>query len=192
MKRLAILFATTAIALTLIACNSQPADTHAADVKAIQDTENQWNKDYAAKDTTKILAHYADDAVLMTPGMPADHGITDISGAIKQMVADPALALKFQSSKIEVAKSGDIGYTQGIYTMTMTDPVSKKVISDHGSYVTTYRKQPDGTWKAVADIATSEVPPPATPAVAKHKSSAKSGGKNNKAKSKRKNGGVPV
>jgi uncharacterized protein (TIGR02246 family) len=175
MKRLATLTAATAIAWTLIACSSQPADTHAADVKAIQDTETQWNQDFAAKDASKILAHYADDAVLMTPDMPADHGITAVSASIKQMVADPALSLKFQSSKIEVAKSGDIGYTQGIYTMTMTDPASKKVIHDHGSYVTTYRKQPDGTWKAVTDIATSEVapstPPPAT---AKRKSTTKS------------------
>jgi hypothetical protein len=48
--------------------------------------------------------------------------------------------------------------------MTMTDPSSKKVIDDHGSYVTTYSKQPDGSWKAVADIATSEAPPAARPA----------------------------
>jgi hypothetical protein len=47
--------------------------------------------------------------------------------------------------------------------MAMTDPQTRQVINDHGSYVTTYRKQPDGTWKAVADIATSEVPPPASP-----------------------------
>ena len=173
MKRLATLTAATAIALTLIACSSQPADTHDADVKAIQTTETQWNKDYAAKDTTKILSHYADDAVLMAPGMPSSHGITAVSVAIKQMVADPALVLKFQSSKIEVAKSGDIGYTQGIYTMTMTDPVSKKVINDHGSYVTTYRKQADGTWKAVADIATSEAAPSTPPpAAGKHKTAA--------------------
>jgi uncharacterized protein (TIGR02246 family) len=171
MKRLTTLTAATTIALTLIACSSQPADTHDADVKAIQANEAQWNRDYVTKDPTKLLAHYADDAVLMTPGMPASHGITAISTVIKQMVTDPALALKFQSSKIEVAKSGDVGYTQGIYTMTMTDPVSKKVINDHGSYVTTYRKQPDGTWKAVADIGTSEVAPSAPPpAAAKHKS----------------------
>ena len=170
MKRIAALTAATAIACTLIACSSQPADTHDADVKAIQAAETQWNQDYAAKDTTKILAHYADDAVLMTPGMPSSHGITAVSTAVKEMVADPALALKFQSSKVEVAKSGDIGYTQGIYTMVMTDPASKQVIHDHGTYVTTYRKQTDGTWKAVADIATSEVPPPAAPPVgARHK-----------------------
>ena len=175
MKRLATVTLATAIAFSLIACSSQPADTHAADVKAIQDIETQWNQDYAARDTSKILAHYADDAVLMTPGMPSAHGMTDVSAAIKQMVADPALALKFQSSKIEVAKSGDIGYTQGIYTMIAIDPVTKQIVHDHGSYVTTYRKQPDGTWKAVVDIATSEVPPPMAPtAGAKHKSAAKS------------------
>jgi uncharacterized protein (TIGR02246 family) len=178
MKRLATLTAATAVALTLTACSSQPADTHDADVKAIQATETQWNKDYAAKNTAKIIANYADDAVLMVPGMPSSHGITDVSGAIRQMIADPALALKFQSSKIEVAKSGDIGYTQGIYTMTMTDPVTKKIINDHGSFVTTYRKQADGTWKAVADIATSEVVPTAPPPpAAKHKNSAKSSSK---------------
>ena len=79
------------------------------------------------------------------------------------MVSDPALSLKFHATKVEVAKSGDVAYTQGTYTLTLTDPQTKQVINDHGSYVTTYRKQPDGTWKAVADIATSEVPPPAPP-----------------------------
>jgi ketosteroid isomerase-like protein len=79
------------------------------------------------------------------------------------MVADPALSLKFHATKVEVAKSGDVDYTQGTYTMTVTDPKTKQLIHDHGSYVTTYRKQPDGTWKAVADIATSDVPPPAPP-----------------------------
>ncbi len=76
------------------------------------------------------------------------------------MTADPAMSLKFQATKTDVAKSGDLAYTQGTYTLTLTDPKTKKIITDHGSYVTTYRKQADGTWKAVADIATSEVPPP--------------------------------
>jgi ketosteroid isomerase-like protein len=73
------------------------------------------------------------------------------------------MTLKFQAARVEVAKSGDQAYTQGSYAMTMTDPASKQVVNDHGSYVTTYRKQADGTWKAVADIATSDVPPPAPP-----------------------------
>lgn len=163
MKRLAALWAVAAVALMVTACNQAP-DTHDADVAAIQANETQWNSDYAAKDLDKIVSHYADDAVLMVPGTPSTSGKSAISASLKGMVADPALTLKFQSSKVEVAKSGDVAYTQGTYTMTMTDPQTHQVVNDHGSYVTTYRKQPDGTWKAVADIATSEVPPPAPPA----------------------------
>ena len=79
------------------------------------------------------------------------------------MTADPAVSLKFQANKVDVASSGDLAFTQGTYTLTMTDPHTGKVINDHGSFVTTYRKQSDGSWKAVADIATSDVPPPPTP-----------------------------
>jgi uncharacterized protein (TIGR02246 family) len=160
MKRLASLCAMIAIVLTMTACN-QTADHHDADVKAIQDNETQWNQDYTSKDPDKLVAYYADDAVLMAPGMPATSGKDAIRTILKQMASDPALSLKFHASKVDVAKSGDIAYTQGSYIMTMTDPQTKQVINDHGSYVTTYRKQPDGMWKAVADIATSEVAPAA-------------------------------
>jgi ketosteroid isomerase-like protein len=109
----------------------------------------------------KLVAHYADNAVLMAPGMASVSGRDDIRKSLKSMIEDYGLSLKFQAARVEVSSAGDMGFTQGTYQMTMTDPASKQVIHDHGSYVTTYRKQPDGSWKAVADIATSEVPPPA-------------------------------
>jgi uncharacterized protein (TIGR02246 family) len=155
MKRFAILCAMPLIA-TLSACNSA---NHDADIKALRDTETQWNQEYVFKDVDKIMAHYADDAVLMAPGTPISKGKPAIHEGLKAMLADPALSLKFNASNIEVARSGDIAYTQGAYTMTMTDPQTKQIIKDHGSYITTYRKQPDGSWKAVADIASSELPP---------------------------------
>src|SRR5438093_7499939 len=158
MKSFAALCGAVALALVLMGCNpAAPPDTRDADVKALKDNETQWNQDYVSKDADKLVAHYADDAILMAPGMPASSGKDAIRKALQQMIADPALSLKFQPSKVEVAKSGDVAYTQGSYTLTVTDPHSKQVINDHGSYVTTYRKQSDG-WKAVADIATSEVP----------------------------------
>ena len=133
----------------------------AADIKALKDNETRWNQDFAAKNADKLAAHYADNAVLMSPGMPAAEGIAAIRKLLTEMIGDVNLSLKFQAARVEVSKSGDMGFTQGAYQMTMTDPVSKHVIHDHGSYVTTYAKQPDGSWKAVADIATSEVPPQA-------------------------------
>jgi uncharacterized protein (TIGR02246 family) len=162
MKRFATLCAISTMAFTMTACNQTTA-SHDADVKAVQDNEAQWNLDWAAKDQDKIVAHYADDAILMVPGTPSTSGREAIRTALKPMVSDPALSLKFHATTVEVAKSGDVAYTQGSYTLTVTDPQTKQIVNDHGSYVTTYRKQPDGTWKAVADIATSEVPPPAPP-----------------------------
>jgi uncharacterized protein (TIGR02246 family) len=142
---------------SLVSCMAP--DNHDANVTAIKNTETQWNADWAAKDLDKIAAHYADDAVMIVTGSPAVSGKDAIRASFKAMAADPAVSLKFQPSKVEVGKSSDIGFTEGSYTLTLTDPISKQPVTDHGSYVTTYRKGADGTWKAVVDIASSEVPP---------------------------------
>jgi len=132
-----------------------PPDTHDADVQAIKDLEAQWNRDYAARDMEKIAGYYTADATIMGPGMAPASGTGAIQEMLKGMLADPALDLKFQAGRVEVSKSGDLAFTQGTYTMSMTDPKTKKVIHDAGTYVTGYRKQADGSWKAVSDIATS-------------------------------------
>ena len=163
MNRRFLAVCSTVLLLLMTGCASAPvvADTHDADVKALRDNEAQWNKDFEAKDADKLVAHYADDAVLVAPGSPPASGKDAIGKVLKSMVADPALGLKFEAARVEVSKSGDIGYTQGSYNMTMTDPTSKNVIKDKGSYVTGYKKQADGSWKAVVDIASSEIPPAA-------------------------------
>jgi uncharacterized protein (TIGR02246 family) len=159
MKHATLLCGACLMALLTLGCNQAAPDTRAADTQALRDLEAGWNQDWASKDAEKLIAHYADDAVLMAPGVAAARGKDAIRKGLAEMVADPALSLKFQASMVEVARSGDVGYTQGSYTLTVTDSVSKKPITDHGSYVTTYRKQADGLWKAVADIASSEAPP---------------------------------
>ncbi|MGA3023150.1 MAG: DUF4440 domain-containing protein [Bryobacteraceae bacterium] len=131
-----------------------------ADVQALKDNEARWNKEYAARDLEKVVAHYADDAALIAPGGPPVVGREAIHAALKEMVADSNLSLKFQATRVEVASSGDVGWTQGSYALTVTDPATKKPIRDSGSYVTTYKKAADGSWKAVSDIASSGVAPP--------------------------------
>jgi uncharacterized protein (TIGR02246 family) len=161
MKRCFAVLCTTAVVALFTGCSEPVANTD-AEVKALKDIEVQWNKDYEAKDAAKLAAHYADDATVMNPGMPASKGKAAIQKTLADMVGDPALSLKFESDRVEIAKSGDVAYTQGHYTMTMTDPATKKPMNDHGSYVTIYKKQADG-WKAVQDAAISDVPPPAPP-----------------------------
>jgi len=43
--------------------------------------------------------------------------------------------------------------------MTMSNPTAKdQKITDKGKYLTVYRKQADGTWKAAADMINSDMP----------------------------------
>jgi uncharacterized protein (TIGR02246 family) len=157
MTRLRTIGWAAAVIVMTAGCNR--ADDTRADARAIGDIEKQWNQDFGTKSADKLADYYADDAVLMAPGMAPSVGRESIRAALKEMVADPALALKFTAAKIDVSQSGDLGYTRGAYVMTITDPPTKKVVSDHGSYVTIYRKDADGKWKAVADIASSEAQP---------------------------------
>ena len=169
MKRSLFAICTVGLLALVTSCAQAPqsADTHEADIQALKDNEAHWNKDYQAKDLEKIVSHYADDAVLIAPGTQPSNGKEAIHSALKEMVADNALSLSFQAERVDVAKSGDVAYTQGAYTLTMTDPATKKPINDKGSYVTVYKKQADGFWKAVSDIASSATPPGSPPSSGK-------------------------
>lgn len=161
MKALPALGFVTLLAFGMVACNgSDPAaplpDTHDNDVKALADTEAQWNKDYLTKLVESVTLHYVDDAVLIAPGAPPARGKEAIRKAVRDMLADSDFHLEFQPSRIEVSKSGELGYTVGTYTLTSNDDITNKIVTDHGSYVKTYRKQADDSWKAVVEIATSE------------------------------------
>jgi ketosteroid isomerase-like protein len=72
----------------------------------------------------------------------------------------PGLNLSWEPSKVEVARSGDLAYTQGTYRMAFPDPHGKPT-TDQGKTLEIWRKQADGTWKCVADMWSSDLP--ATP-----------------------------
>jgi|SRR5579884_1114077 len=147
-----------------LAAGALHAEKNATVEKAIRANEAQWNQDWASKDADKIAAHYADDATLMAPGSPPASGREAIHAALKQMLDDSALSLKFEATRVEVSKAGDVAWTEGTYNMTMTDPATKKPMNDKGTYVTVYCRQADGSWKAVSDIASSIAMPGAPPA----------------------------
>lgn len=161
------------LVLLLTGCSSAPAppaDTSAADLKAIKDGETTWSADYGSKDVDKIVSHYADDATLMMPDTPVIMGKDAIRTALSGLMADKNLALSFTTANAQVAKSGDIAYTQGTYSMTMTNPKTKKPVTEKGKYLTVYKKQSDGTWKAVEDINNADAPAaPVVTAAAKRK-----------------------
>jgi uncharacterized protein (TIGR02246 family) len=145
----------------LAGCATAPPDTHDADIQALRDTEAAWVKDAATKDVDKFVAHYTDDASVLLPNAPIITGKDAIRNALKPIMADPNFVLQFSSTKQDVGKGGDLGYTVGSYTMTLTNPKDNKPITDKGKYITIFRKQTDGSWKAVSDMLNSDMPAPA-------------------------------
>ncbi len=158
----------TAVAFSLLlmaamlACQQQPApapDTRAADEQVIRATEAEWSKQAVARNVDAFVSNYAEDAAAFPPNAPIATGKEAIRKAISEMFALPDLVLSFQTVKVEVARSGDLAYTYGTYEQTFKGPKGKPV-KDVGKYVTAWRKQADGSWKAVADIFNTDLPAP--------------------------------
>ena len=84
------------------------------------------------------------------------NGKADIRAAMATYFADPNFSLTLQSTRAMASKGGDMVYTEGTYTMTTTNPKTKKPITDKGKFLTVYAKQADGSWKAIADTFNSD------------------------------------
>jgi len=140
----------------------------AADPKQVENSiraqEAQWQKDYAAKDVNALAGHYADDGAIVGPGDPIVSTDVDRRKALQAFVSDPNLKIDFAADQVQVAQAGDLAYSRGRYSMTMTDKATDKPVTRDGTYLTVYRKQSDGSWKAVEDFST---PGPAAVAAAK-------------------------
>ena len=158
MLRWRSLFAYMGLIALTAACTRTVPDTRGADIKAVKGVEAAWVKDIATKDADKFASYYSDDASLLMPNAPIVNGRENIRAALKPMLADPNFALTFQSTRAEGSKGGDFVYTVGTYSMTVSSPKDKTTVADKGKYLTVFKKQPDGNWKAVADMISSDMP----------------------------------
>ena len=138
----------------------------AAEEQAIRAKEFAWMDSYNKHDAKGLSSQYADDAALAANGMKLMTDAVGRSLFLDEFAKDPALKVDFASDRIIVAASGELASSRGHYTMTYTDPATKKPKTESGSYLTVYRKATDGSWKAVEDFTTPgpAVTPVAAPA----------------------------
>ena len=115
-------------------------------------------KDWGGKDADRIAAHFTDGGNVMIPNVPMMTGKDAIAKGMKGAFADPKWSLALQPVQVEVSRGGDLGYTRGTYVLIATDPVSKQAVTEKGRFITIFRKQADGSWKAIQDINNAEAP----------------------------------
>jgi uncharacterized protein (TIGR02246 family) len=135
-----------------------------ADAKNEENTVRQadmdWSKAAASKDVDKVVAYYAEDGAIYAPNAPIAAGRPAIKVAWTGMVNLPGFMVNWVPSRVEVARSADVAWSTGTYTMTSSVPGSST--TDHGKYVAVWKKQQDGSWKVETDIFNSDLPTSAT------------------------------
>ena len=165
MRRLylmAILISSLVIIGLALACQQpppSPPDTRADDERAIREADAAWSKAWAAKELEGSLAFVADDASVFLANAPVVAGKESIRKWASELMANPGFAGSWQASKVEASRAGDLAYVVGTYQLTLNDPKGKPV-TDRGKYMTVWKKQSDGKWRAVADIGNSDLPAP--------------------------------
>ena len=122
-----------------------------AEEKAVRDADAEWSKVAGAKDLDKTVAFYADDAVVMPPNQAAvttKDGIRNLWKGFLDSLQD----ISWKTTRVEVAKSGDMAFLTGTYEMTMKDGTK-----DHGKYCEVWEKK-GSTWKVGIDMFSSDLP----------------------------------
>ncbi len=150
------------MALTVAGCQrydkpGAKVDTAAIET-AIKADEKQWSDEFQAKPRSldALVAHYADDAYFVAPGVMPSSGVAAIRTTYEGALKDPNFNFTFAADSVRVAESGDLAVARGRFTETFSDPTTKGPVSHQGSFVTVYKKQADGSWKAVEDWAVAD------------------------------------
>jgi ketosteroid isomerase-like protein len=145
---------TLLLLLALSTACQKAATTGATDETGLIKLDADWSNAVAAKDVEKTMSYYADDALMMPPNIPALTGKQSIRTLWKSLLEAPGFAGGWKATKAEV--SGDLSYVTGTYEITETDD-SGKAMTDKGKYLKVWKKQPDGSWKCVADMFSSDL-----------------------------------
>jgi ketosteroid isomerase-like protein len=142
--------------------NAKDADL-GSETEAIRVLDASWVRAGQSKDVDAWVAFYANDAAVLPPNEPVATNREAIRRSVSELLTLPGLSIDWKPAKIEVARSGELAYLYGAYSLAWDD--ADKRATDQGKIVEIWKKQPDGLWKCVVDTWNSDLPP--TPPSAK-------------------------
>lgn len=146
----------TGICLLLIACVSvlscqkEKTDTKAESEKLMQ-TSREWSKAAQSRKLDAIVSYWADDAIVYSAGEPEHQGKAAIREMVQNAMKDPSFQVSWETKKVDVAESGDMGYLLEDVKMEMKDSTGNAQVM-HFNGTTIWKKQADGSWKVVVDV----------------------------------------
>jgi len=144
-------------AFLLLNCKSSGPDEAMlkADMDNLKQTDTDWSSN--ANNIESFMTYVLDDAHMLPPNDPLTTGKEDIKAMFSSMMELPGFSLKWEPSVVEIASSGDLGYTIGAYKLSINDSTGMPMV-DTGKYLTVWKKQANGSWKVTADMFNSDLP----------------------------------
>jgi ketosteroid isomerase-like protein len=143
---------------------STPATTAAsfdqsAESAKLMARDVEWsNLATEGKDLEKILSYWADDAVVMEPGQAAVEGKAAIRAYVGESLKTPGFSIHWVSQKPVFSPDGRMAYMRATDQMTVPGPKGKPMTLHLQGY-SVWRKDADGVWRCVVDIANEAASP---------------------------------
>ena len=104
-----------------------------------------------------FLSYVADDGVLLRTNNPPIVGKKTMQEKFFSR-PDSGYTLTWEPLYADIAQSGELGYTFGIYEFKTVDKDGKQIL-ENGTYVSIWKKDAAGSWKFVLDTGNEGLEP---------------------------------
>jgi ketosteroid isomerase-like protein len=137
------------------AAPAKPTVSRAEEEKALREADVAWSAAGEKKDLDGLVSFVTDDSIQLPPNAPTAKGKDAVRKEWSNILGLKDVAVKWEPTTVQVADSGELGYTSGTYTLSFTDPKAGK-IDDKGKYLEVWKKV-DGKWKSHLDMYSSDI-----------------------------------
>lgn len=148
MNRIVYVFIGRLIILILVSgCNPSNEISNKEDLIKTDESFSKLSEEKGMKHA--FLEYAAENVVMLRKNNLPLVGIEALRTSY-QSFSDTGFVLTWKSLYADIANSGEMGYTYGIYTSTVVDSTGVKTESK-GTYVSIWKKDKKGEWKFVLD-----------------------------------------
>ena len=125
------------------------------DTKILIDAERAFARATAERGIDGWMEFMAPNAVELSDEPLV--GLDQIRAGMGKQLGTPGFKLTWEPTTAEFLGQGDVGFAVGRYELHYNGADGKPRI-EKGSYLTTWKKQKDGSWKVVSDIGSPDPP----------------------------------
>jgi ketosteroid isomerase-like protein len=134
------------------------AQHESSEALLLMQLDRDFDKSTAEKGVDGWVGYFAPNGSMLGDTSQPTTGIAAIRAAMDPVFKDSSFSLRWHPTKGEMMIPGVLGYTVGRWVRLHKNNEGKMMKST-GTYSTTWKKQPDGSWKIVLDSGTSDGPP---------------------------------